>query len=77
MWGWWPFPITHVAPDILRFSQSLVQVNQALACRVQVYQIDQRVGRVSVVRAHNDVVLPSNTTTPQWKPEIWTRWDWK
>ena len=37
--------------------QSLVQVIQELACRVQVYQIDQRVGRASVIRAHDDVVL--------------------
>ena len=66
---------------MLRFSQSLVQVNQALACRVQVYQIDQRVGRVSVVRAHHDVVLGARNQATQlpalWKPEIWTRWDWK
>ena len=36
---------------MLRFRQSLVQVIQELACRVQVYQIDQRVGRASVIRA--------------------------
>ena len=30
---------------------------QELACRVQVYQVDQRVGRANVVRAHDDVAL--------------------
>ena len=42
---------------MLRFRQSLIQVIQELACRVQVSQIDQRIGRASVVRAHDDVVL--------------------
>ena len=28
-----------------------------LACRVQVYQIDERIGRANVVRAHDKVVL--------------------
>ena len=51
------YSITHVTPDVLRFRQKLVQVIQELACRVQVHQIDQRVGRASVVRAHGDIML--------------------
>ena len=35
-------------------AKSLVQVIQELACRVQVYQIDERIGSASVVRAHDD-----------------------
>ena len=60
MWGWQLFPITHVAPEMLRFRQSLVEVIQELACRVQVLggdPNDKCVVRVSVVRAHDDVVL--------------------
>ena len=60
MCGWWPFPITHVAPEMQRFRQSLVQKIQELACRVQVLggdMIDKCVVRATAVRAHDDVVL--------------------
>ena len=51
--GW--YSIAHVTSDMPRFRQGFVQVK--LACRVQMCQNGPRVGRGTVVRAHDDVVL--------------------
>ena len=72
------YSIAHVTPDMLRFRQGFVQVK--LACRVQMCQNGPRVGRASVVRAHDDVALgargQATESPPLWKPEIPTRRDW-
>ena len=62
---------------MLRFRQSLVQVIQELACRVQVYQIDKRVVRATVVRAHDDVVLGAHCQAIPLHHNGNQRWDWK
>ena len=73
LWGWRVDSNTHNTPDVLRFRQSLVQVIQELASRVQVYQIDQRVGRARVVRADDDVVLGARGQATQPPPLCKTR----
>ena len=54
-------------------AKSLIQVIQELACSVQVYQIDERVGRASVVRAHDDVVLGARGQATQLPTAMKTR----